>query len=446
MTNRPSALPRSRLLAYAGMLVLAGAALAAEAVAQGRPGTGRGPAAQAPGSQGEVMRIAAVVNDDVVSAYEVQARIRLLLVTSGLPPTPEMTQRLQGQVLRLLIDERLQLQEAQRLGITIPDSEVDQALRRIEEANRMPPNMLPEILRRAGVPPSALTGQIRAGLAWRRTIEQRLVPNIQISEEDITDVRQRLQTSRGNVENLLGEIFLPVDNPENDDEVRNTALSLIEQMRRGMPFPAIALQFSQSTSAPSGGDIGWIEQGTLDDTAEAAIRQLSPGQLTQPLRSIGGYYIYALRQRRTIAMANPDDTVVSVAQLRLPIDRGPRGDIQALQDLAEQVRSSVEGCDDLRRLASELRVPPPSEPQRGRVGALPQQFRQIISQLRTGEPSRAIQLPQGLIILMVCERAEEGNMPNREQIVDTLLRQRVDTQTRRLLRDLRRAAFIDIRA
>ncbi|MBL8834988.1 MAG: peptidylprolyl isomerase [Alphaproteobacteria bacterium] len=443
MTIRRSPLPRlASIAALAGALVFAGAVPPTDALAQGRP-PGRGPASQPPGSQGEVMRIAAVVNDDIVSVYEVQARVRLLLVTSGLPPTPEMTQRLQGQVLRLLIDERLQLQEAQRLGITIQDGEIEQALRRIEEANRMPPNMLPEVLRRAGVPPSALNGQIRVGLAWRRTIEQRLIPNIQISDEDVADVRQRLQASRGNVENLLGEIFLPVDNPENDDEIRNTALSLIEQMRRGMPFPAIALQFSQSASASSGGDIGWVEQGTLDDTAEAAIRQLNPGQITTPLRSIGGYYIYALRQRRTIAMANPDDTIVSVAQLRLPI--GARGDQQALQDLAEQIRVSVNGCNDLRQVASELRVPPPSEPQRGRIGALPPQFRQIINELRVGEPSRAIQLPQGMIILMVCERAEEGNMPNRDQIVETLVRQRVDTQARRLLRDLRRAAFIDIR-
>ena len=443
MTIRPT-LPirRVRSAAIVGALAIAGALFGGDALAQGRPGGQRAPAAA--GASGEVMRIAAVVNDDVVSVYEVQSRIRLLLVTSGLPPTPEMTQRLQGQVLRMLIDERLQFQEAQRLGITVPDSEVEAAIRRIEEANRMPANILPQILMRAGVPPSALNGQIRAGLAWRKIIEQRLIPAVQVSDEDVTDVRQRLQSSRGNIENLLGEIFLPVDNPENEDEVRNTALALIEQMRRGFPFPAVALQFSQSASASNGGDIGWVEQGTLDDAAEAAIRQLNPGQLTQPLRSIGGYYIYALRQRRTIAMANPDDTIVSVAQLRLPLDRG-RGDAQALRDLAEQIRSSVSGCNDLRHVAEELRVPVPSEPQRGRIGALPAQFRQVITHLRVGEPSQAISLPQGLIILMVCERAEDGNMPNREQIIETLVRQRIDTQSRRLLRDLRRAAFIDVR-
>jgi peptidyl-prolyl cis-trans isomerase SurA len=90
-------------------------------------------------------------------------------------------------------------------------------------------------------------------------------------------------------------------------------------------------------------------------------------------------------------------------------------------------------------------VPPPADPQRGRLGQLPLQYRQILQGLRVGEASRPITLPQGLIILMICSRDDNPNMPNRDQIADTLVRTRVDAQSRRMLRDLRRAAFIDIR-
>jgi peptidyl-prolyl cis-trans isomerase SurA len=428
---------RSRFSVLTGLVALAVLAAAGPALAQGR---------QQQRPQGDVLRIAAVVNDDVVSYLELQGRVRLTFVTAGLPPTQETAQRLQPQILRNLIDERLQLQEAQRLGITIPDQEVEAAMRRIEQANRMPANALPEILRRANVPVSTLASQIRASIAWQRTIQQRLLPTIQITDDDVREVQERLQVSRGNVENLLAEIFLPVDAPEADDEVKATATSMIDQMRRGTPFPALALQFSQSTSAANGGDIGWVEQGTLDDTAEAAIRAVTPPAVTPPIRSVGGYYIYGVRNRRTIAMANPEDIAVEVSQLRLPIERGPRGtDQAALLDLAEQVRTSVSGCDDLRRVAAELRVPPPADPQRGRLGQLPVQYRQILQGLRVGEASRPLTLPQGLIILMICSRDENPNMPNREQITETLLRTRIDAQARRLLRDLRRAAFIDIR-
>jgi peptidyl-prolyl cis-trans isomerase SurA len=372
--------------------------------------------------------------------------VRLTLITSGLPPTQETAQRLQPLVDQVTQNLRLQIQEAARLGITVPDPEIDAAMRRIEQANHMPANGLPDILRRAGIPPATLASQIRAGLAWQRVLQQRLAPNIQITDDDVREVQERLQASRGNVENLLAEIFLPVDAPEADDEVKNTALSLIDQMHRGTSFAALALQFSQSTSAASGGDIGWVEQGTLDDSAEAAIRAVNPPQVTAPIRSVGGYYIYGVRQRRTIAMANPEDITVEVAQLRLPIERGPRGaDQAALLDLAEQLRTSVSGCDDLRRVAGELHVPPPADPQRGRLGQLPVQYRQILQGLRVGEASRPITMPQGLIILMICSRDDNPNMPNRDQITETLIRTRVDSQSRRMLRDLRRAAFIDIR-
>jgi peptidyl-prolyl cis-trans isomerase SurA len=300
-------------------------------------------------------------------------------------------------------------------------------------------------MRRTNVPVSTLAGQIRANIAWQRVLQQRVAPTMQISDDDVREVQERLQASRGNVENLLAEIFLPVDAPEADEEVKNTALSLIDQLHRGTSFPALALQFSQSTSASTGGDIGWVEQGTLDDSAEAAIRAVNPPGVTPPIRSVGGYYIYGVRQRRTIAQANPEDVAVEVAQLRLPIERGPRGDQQALLDLAEQLRTTVSGCDDLRRVAGELHVPPPADPQRGRLGQLPVQYRQILQGLRVGEASRPLTLPQGLIILMICSRDDNPNMPNRDQITETLLRTRVDAQSRRMLRDLRRAAFIDIR-
>jgi peptidyl-prolyl cis-trans isomerase SurA len=439
MTRPPARRRRLSALAALAALVLV------LAPAQSRPASAQGRQAQRP-QGGEVLRIAAVVNDDVVSVLELQARVRLTLVTSGLPPTQETAQRLQPQMLRNLIDEHLQVQEATRLGITVADAEVDAAMRRIEQANHMPANALPEILRRTGVPISTLASQIRASIAWQRVLQQRLAPTIQVTDDDVREVQERLQASRGNVENLLSEIFLPVDSPEADDEVKNTALSLIEQMHRGTSFPAVALQFSQSTSAANGGDIGWVEQGTLDDPAEAAIRAANPPAVTAPIRSIGGYYIYGVRQRRTIAVANPDDITVEVAQLRLPIERGPRGaDQAALLDLAEQVRTSVSGCDDLRRVAGELHVPPLADPQRGRLGQLPVQYRQILQGLRVGEASRPLTLPQGLIILMICSRDDNPNMPNRDQITETLIRTRVDAQSRRMLRDLRRAAFIDIR-
>jgi peptidyl-prolyl cis-trans isomerase SurA len=392
------------------------------------------------------LSIAAVVNDEVVSFFELFSRLRLVTAMSGIPPTPDAIRRLQSVVLRGLIDEKLQLQEAQRLGISVLDTDIDQALRNIERNNRMPAGALPEIMRRSGIPPGTLQQQIRAGIAWQRAVVRRVGGQLQVSEEDLRDVNQRLQASRGNIETLLGEIFLPVDSPELEDEVRGTAQSIHDQVRRGYPFPAAALQFSRGAAAANGGDIGWIERGQFDAQAEAAIAAVNPPNVTPPIRGVGGYYIYAVRARRQIAVAAPEQTVVEIMQLRFPIERtGARSDRDTVTQLADTVRQSINGCQDLRRVAGELRLPTPADPQRGRLSDIPAQFRQTIAALRANEASAPVVVNNVAIVFMLCSRDDSGAIPNREQLVESLQRQRFEAQARRLLRDLRRAAFIDIR-
>lgn len=414
---------------------IAGAAMLASDPASTQPRPGAAPRAG--------QAIAAVVNDDAISIYELEARLRLVFLTSGLPDTPEARARLRPQLLRQMIDERLQEQEAARLGVTVADAEIQDALRRIEQNNRMPQGVLIQALRRAGVSPVAFQNQIRATIAWGHTISRRIVPVTQITEGEIEELQRRIQASRGNTETLLSEIFLSVDLPENEDDVRATAQGIYAQLRRGLPFPAVALQFSQSASAVNGGEIGWVERGQLDEAAEAVISATAPGQITQPIRVPGGFSIYAVRQRRQIAVATPDQTSLEIMQLRFPIGAG--ADAATQRDLAGQVRGNVNGCDDLRAVARELRVPPPAEPQRGRLSDLPQQFRAIVQALRVGEASQPIVTPQAVVVLMVCRMESAGGMPNREQLQEVALRQRVDQQARRLLRDLRRNAFIEIR-
>lgn len=392
------------------------------------------------------LSIAAVVNDEVVSLFELFARLRLVTAMSGIPPTTDAIRRLQSVVLRDMVDERLKLQEAQRLGISVLDTDIDQQLRVIERNNRIPPGMLPEVMRRSGIPPNTLQYQIRAGIAWHRAVLRRAGPQLQVSDEDLRDASQRLQSSRGNLENQLSEIFLPVDAPELEEEVRNTAQSLHDQIRRGYPFTAAVLQFSRGAAVTNGGDIGWVERGQFDASVETAIAAVTPPNITPPLRGVGGYYIYAVRGRRQIATAAPEQTVVEVMQLRFPIERtGARNDRDAVVQLADTVRQSINGCADLRRVASELRLPAPGEPQRGRLSDIPAQLRDAIATVRVNEATRPVVTNNAAVVFMVCSRDDSGAIPNREQLTESLQRQRFESLSRRLLRDLRRAAFIEFR-
>jgi peptidyl-prolyl cis-trans isomerase SurA len=224
-------------------------------------------------------------------------------------------------------------------------------------------------------------------------------------------------------------------------------MGLIDQLQRGAPFPELARQFSQSASAATGGDIGWVQSSTLEADVATAISNTEPGRVTEPIRSVGGYYVYAVRQRRTIAAASPDDAKVSLVQLLLPIETGAgASELESQKQLAEQVRETVSGCADLARVAKEIGVPPPTDPQKLRVGDVAPRIRELIGPLKVGEASAPLRIEQGLLLLMVCVREDApGNLPSRDEISENLLRQRLDLLSRRYLRDLRRAAFVDVR-
>jgi peptidyl-prolyl cis-trans isomerase SurA len=114
--------------------------------------------------------------------------------------------------------------------------------------------------------------------------------------------------------------------------------------------------------------------------------------------------------------------------------------------LAGTVRETVSGCADLGRVAKELGVPPPTDPQQLRVADLAPRIRDIVRPLKVGEASAPMRVDPGLLLLMVCVREDApGNLPSRDDIAENLLRQRLDGLARRYLRDLRRAAFVDVR-
>jgi peptidyl-prolyl cis-trans isomerase SurA len=285
--------------------------------------------------------------------------------------------------------------------------------------------------------------QIRATLLWQKLITRRLRTTTQVGEDEIDEQMAQLRAAQGEPEVLLAEIFLAVDGPEQEEQVRQAITGIVEQIRNGAPFSEIARQFSQSASAATGGDIGWVRTSTLEKEIEAAVARTSPGHFTEPVRAVGGYYIYAVRQRRSGASGSGDEGRITLAQFLLPVSGA---DTEARMKAAEKVRGSVSGCDDLGRVAKELGAPPPTKAERLRLSDLAPQIRPLVAPLRTGEISAPVEIDQGLLFLMVCEReTPRAPLPSREQVADTLSRQRLDLQARRYLRDLRRTAFIDVR-
>ncbi len=267
-----------------------------------------GPADGARGQ--EVVRIAAVVNNEAISVPDLVARIDVAIASSRLRADDELRRQLAPQVLRAMIDERLKRQEAERREVTVGEEEMAGALRTLEQRNGIPEGGFEDFLRDQGLDVSSVREQIRAEILWAKLVRRRLGASAAVGEGEIDEAIARLEANRGRPEYRAAEIFLAVDSGEGEEEVRAAAAGLYEQLAAGASFTQIARQFSQSATAAVGGDIGWVVGGQLPSEIDDVLARIEPGDIAPPVRSFDGYYIISLIDRRTVlssaSSAGPD--------------------------------------------------------------------------------------------------------------------------------------------
>lgn len=395
----------------------------------------------------EMDRIAAVVNDDIISLRELEGRLQMALVYSGIPDNLENRRRVAPQVLRKVIDEKLQMQEANRLKITLTPAEVENGIALIEQQNHMPKGALLAGLSRAGVDTQLARDQIKADLTWMRLTGRTLQSQVKVGEEEITDRLETLRERRGQPEYLLAEIVLPVDNPSQEEDARRTGERLLEQLRAGAPFMALARQFSRSPTAGNGGLMGWLARGALDEDLVSTVSQMHKGETSGLLRTGSGFTILQMADERIAGqVADPDDSQVTLSQIVLPIppNAPPK---QELMGRAAQITGQAKSCPELEAIGRRIGASKVGTIGPKRAGELEGMLRRVAGALPPNRASEPLDVPEGLQVVMVCERVESYtvNEPSRDQVRRVLEDERMDMLSRRYLRNLRRQAFIDVR-
>jgi peptidyl-prolyl cis-trans isomerase SurA len=392
-------------------------------------------------------RIAAVVNDEVISVHDLNNRLSLLIATSNLENRPETRRRLGPEVLRMLIDDVLKLQEAKRLNVVVGREDIDRALDRIEVQSNLPQGKLRDALANSGVNLSTLIDQVEVEIAWVKAVTRLERGRIDIGDDEIDYELARIQQNAGNPEFRVGEIFLPVDDPANEAEVRQQAERLAQQTRGGASFPSLARNFSQGASAAVGGDLGWVRRGQLGAELDAALQRLQPGQVSDPIRTTSGFHLLALRERRVAEGVAGSNVKVSLHQLYLPVspDASP-ADVRARMEEAQELSEPAQSCADLQALNREGAPPLSGSLGEAEVNQLPPEIRKVVLPLEAGQKSAPFRSGNGVIVLMVCDRqGEDVSLRQREMIRRALEEERLGAAAQRYLRDLRRAAFVDIR-
>jgi peptidyl-prolyl cis-trans isomerase SurA len=389
----------------------------------------------------ELLRAAAVINDEVISELDLDMRLRLAILAIGQPDSPQLRKRMTPQVIRLLIDERLQSQEAARLDITVNDKQIDIAAEEIAQRNKISFGEFATMMTNRGIIPSVFRDQIRSQLTWQKLVSLRLRPSVDVSEDEVEEVVRRITASQGLKQRRVSEIFLAVDTAQEEDEVLANARRLIEQLRAGGNFPSLARQFSEAASAARGGELGWIQEGQLPEELDAVLSKMRPGMLSPPIRTLSGFHLLLLLNERQSSLGE-----VSL-HLKQIVFEWPEGaseaQIQSLAARAEAARGRIAGCAELDAQAAIVGAQGSGDLGTVKPGDLPPAIRDVVMTLPVGQASPPLRFSGGLRILVVCERKDSGI--DRAKIRDGLAGQRLDMLARRYMRDLRRSANIDVR-
>ena len=387
----------------------------------------------------------AIINGEIITETDVAQRLALVITANGGRVPAEERERLRLQVLRNLIDETLQIQEAKANEITVSDEEVQQSYVRVARNFGRAPDDFAKYLRENGSSEASIKRQIRGELAWSRLLRRRVEAGV--SDAEVQAVIDRLNAAKGQTEYHLGEIYLSAT-AETAGEVFQNGRRIIEQIRAGGSFAAYARQFSEASTKSVGGDTGWIRAGQLPDALDTAMREMKIGQIAGPIEIPGGFSILYMVDQRQVLTADPRDALLSLRQISLPFAPGTT-QAQASEKAAAfaAATAKIQGCGGATEIAKSVGAEVVDNSQIP-VKNLPPQLQDMMLNLQIGQATPPFGSQEdGVRVLVLCGRDDpqvaEG--PSFEQIKTDMEDQKVNRRAQIYLRDLRRDAVVDYR-
>ncbi len=388
----------------------------------------------------------AVVNGEIVTGTDVDHRVALIVAANDGKIEAEELQRLRLQVLRNLIDETLQIQAAKADEVEVEEGEIDETYARVAAQNfGQNTRAMDSYLAKIGSSTASLKRQIRGELSWQRLLRRNVQPFVNIADEEVREVMERLNKAKGADEFRVGEIYLSA-NPENRAAVFENAKRIVDQIRQGGSFVAYARQFSEASSASVGGDLGFVRLGILPKEIDAALTQMAAGQLVGPIEVPGGFSIIFLIDKRKVLTADPRDAVLSLKQISIAFAPGTSKEAATKRagDFATAM-THAGGCGGVDAIAAQFQAQVVANDQI-KARDLPAQLQDSLLALSLGEITPPFgSIEEGVRVLMLCGRDDPAvaGGPNFDQIMAQLEDERVNKRAQLYLRDLRRDAVID---
>lgn len=395
--------------------------------------------------------VAAIVNDDIVSTYDLRQRMRLLVLTTGVQPNEQSLPQLEQQALRSLIDEHLQMQELQRVAkkqkdahdLIASDREVDQEIGDLARQNNLSAAQLKTSFAASGINIETMRDQIRAQLSWQRLVSGMYGSHVRVGEDQVDGALKRISAQASQTQYQIGEIFIDASRVGGVDKAIEGANELIQQLQQGAPFGAVARQFSADSTAANGGDAGWVTAAQVQPEVAKTLETLRPGQLSPPIPVSDGVYIIYLREKQ----AASGQTMVTLKQLAVRLNKDASAEqVGAATAKLAALKPQITSCNSLDAVAAKTQGVLSADLGEADINDLRGPFKDAAEKLNAGQVSDPIRTDVGVHLVAVClKRAGDAKLPSRADISNRLYAEQLSVMSRRYLRDLRNSATIEAR-
>ena len=392
-----------------------------------------------------LLSIVAIVNDEPITMMDLDARIRLIIISSNLPNNLETRKNLSGQVLQSLISERLQHQEAKKLGIRVTNQEVENNIKFIEKQNNMPENQLIETLFKNGVPKSALPIRLKSNLIMQKLLQNIIRPKVVINNNEVNNEYNNLLANNGKMEYKFSEISFNFSNLSKKEDIILIAKQIRKKIIEENNFDVIGKRIQENGTGIYKNN-NWKLTNKINKDIYLQIDTMEKDEISDLVLTNTGVSIIKIDGKREFKIPELSQTVSDIAFIStdLPINKN-KIDL-FIEDIKNKTKN-IKSCDEMTELSKIYGN------KRGKylgkilLKNLPKYFIEELKNLNVNQPSKPIVADDGIYVTMICNYNKDLNQEYalKEMIKDNIRNRSTTILKERYLLDLNRKALIDVR-
>ncbi len=390
------------------------------------------------------IRIAARVNSEIITTIDLENRLLMAMELSNIPNEEGIKKRLEEQVLKVLIEERLKIQEATKFGIFITSEELQVAIKRLENRLGIEENTLLKKYANKSIPEITIYNQIRAQLLWQKILNILVIKTIKVSDEQTSEAFNLFLKNSGETEYNFSEIFISFSN-SNGKYTAKDRINSIYAETNVKNFLLLAQQFSDG-AVVSENNANWTRESMLSNDLKKHITKLQIGSIGKPVESSVGYHIFLLNDKRTTKKITEDEILYDLSQIFFKLsENNKKEQIEYYKSFLNDLREIVSGCKDLDKMIEEL-----EEGYGGRFGILNQKsidkkFLNVLNNLSVGKLSKEIISQDGIHSLMLCRPIQKDTYNNIKENIEARIRMnKINNAGTSLLNRIKQKSLIEI--